>query len=370
MTRTRFGVGIIGMQPERSWAWKSHLPAIRSLPDDYELVGIANSSAQSSKSAAEACGLSRHFESVQQLVDCPEVDVVVVTVKVPHHLELVNAALNAGKHVYCEWPLGNGLAEGREMAALARKRGVLGVIGTQANYAEEVLYLRHLIDTGYFGEILSMTLVGTGNRWGPEVHPYGEYLFDIRNGATMLTIPLGHTLAAVTDVFGLFSELSAVTATRISQARHAVTGEVMTKTAEDQILVSGILQQGVPISIHYRGGTHHGSGFRWEINGTEGDLRIEANNGNAQMETLRMFGARGRDTGFAPISVPDQFRVNKDQAVFSGNISRVYAAMARDLRHGTRTAPSFEDGVNLHEILDGIQQSGRTGERIYFGSGR
>jgi len=47
-------------------------------------------------------------------------------------LEIAKAAIGAGKHVYCEWPLGNGLAEAEEMAALARTKGVLGVVGTQA----------------------------------------------------------------------------------------------------------------------------------------------------------------------------------------------------------------------------------------------
>ena len=49
-------------------------------------------------------------------MESPEVDLVVVTVKVPHHRELVPSALEAGKHVYCEWPLGNGLAEARKLA--------------------------------------------------------------------------------------------------------------------------------------------------------------------------------------------------------------------------------------------------------------
>jgi predicted dehydrogenase len=44
--------------------------------------------------------------------------VVAVTVKVPHHRELVSAALAVGKAVYCEWPLGRDLADAQAMAAL------------------------------------------------------------------------------------------------------------------------------------------------------------------------------------------------------------------------------------------------------------
>ena len=108
------------------------------MPDDFEIVGVANSSLESSRRAADAAGVSRAFASVAELVTSPDIDVVTVTVRVSRHRELVRAALEAGKAVYCEWPLGNGLAEAEELAALAAARGVLGVVGTQARFAPMV----------------------------------------------------------------------------------------------------------------------------------------------------------------------------------------------------------------------------------------
>jgi predicted dehydrogenase len=58
------------------------------------------------------------FDNHQELVNSSAVDVVAVTVKVSYHLELATAALDAGKAVYCEWPLGNGLKEAETLAAL------------------------------------------------------------------------------------------------------------------------------------------------------------------------------------------------------------------------------------------------------------
>jgi predicted dehydrogenase len=101
--------------------------------------------------------LPRAFADVAELIATPEVDIVAVTVKVPHHLEIVKAAIEAGKHVYCEWPLGNGLA---------RAKDVLGVVGTQARIAPEIEYLRQLIADGFVGEVLSTTLVARGGAWG------------------------------------------------------------------------------------------------------------------------------------------------------------------------------------------------------------
>ncbi len=81
----------------------------------------------------------------QDLVNDADVDVVAITVKVPYHLELATAALDAGKAVYCEWPLGNGLIEAETLAALAKKKGVLAVAGLQARSAPSVAYVRDLI---------------------------------------------------------------------------------------------------------------------------------------------------------------------------------------------------------------------------------
>jgi len=60
----------------------------------------------SAERAAAATGLARAFSDLAELVAASEVDIVSVTVKVSHHLEIAKAALNAGKHVYCGWPLG------------------------------------------------------------------------------------------------------------------------------------------------------------------------------------------------------------------------------------------------------------------------
>ncbi|MFJ9843554.1 Gfo/Idh/MocA family oxidoreductase [Kitasatospora sp. NPDC101155] len=63
------------------------------------------------------------FGSAQELARNEEVDLVVVTVKVPHHLELIRPALEAGKTVFSEWPLGVDLAQAEELADLAHRRG-------------------------------------------------------------------------------------------------------------------------------------------------------------------------------------------------------------------------------------------------------
>src|SRR5260370_1891887 len=216
MPEQRLRVGIVGVEQGRSWAARGDIPALRALSETFEIIGVANTSKASAEAAAAATGLPRAFADVAELVAAPEVDIVTVAVKVPPHLEIVKAAIGAGTHISCEWPLGNGLAEAKEMPGLAQAKGVLGVVGTQARVAPEIEYLRHLIADGFVGDVLSTTLVARGGslQGGGSIpnKKSWAYLLDRSDVATLLTIPLGHTLAALRDVFGEVAEVSAVLA--------------------------------------------------------------------------------------------------------------------------------------------------------------
>jgi predicted dehydrogenase len=368
MPTNRFGVGIVGVEPGRSWAARGHIPALRALSETFEIIGVANTSKASAEAAAAATGLRRAFANVAEMVAAPEVDIVTVAVKVPPHLEIVKAAIGAGKHVYCEWPLGNGLAEAKEMASLARAKGVLGVVGTQARVAPEIEYLKCLIAENFIGAVLSTTLIARGGALQgggriPDKKTWA-YLLDNSNGATLLTIPVGHTLAALRDVFGEVAEVSSVLALRRPTALAVDTGETLPVTAPDQVLVSGVFDSGVPIAIHYRGGAaRDGDGLFWDIHGTAGDIRVSASSGHTQMVQLSLQGARGEERSFSRLEVPASYRAGWPTDPEPGNVARLYARMAADLRAGTRTAPSFEDAVAVHRIIAAIEKSAETGIR-------
>jgi predicted dehydrogenase len=261
----RIRVGIIGANPDRGWAVQAHIPALTSLSDDFEITALSTSRRESAAAAGKVFDVPLAFDNHQELVNSPAVDVVAVTVKVPHHLELATAALEAGKAVYCEWPLGNGLKEAETLAALAKKQGVLAVAGLQARSAPSVAYVHDLIEQGYVGEVLSTTLIGSGMGWGPTVEPFNAYLNDKKNGATMLSIAVGHTADALCHCLGEVRELSATLAMRRKTFTIPESGETKPMTADDQVAVSGLLEGGAAFSIHYRGGVSRGTNLLWEV---------------------------------------------------------------------------------------------------------
>ena len=361
MTR-RIRVGIIGANPDRGWAAQAHIPALKSLPNDFEITALSTSRPESADAAGKRFGVSLAFDNHEDLVNSAEVDVVAITVKVPHHLELATAALDAGKAVYCEWPLGNGLKEAETLAALAKKKGVLAVAGLQARFAPPVAYVRDLIRQGYVGEVLSTTLIGSGMGWGPTVEPYNVYMNDNKNGATMLAIAVGHVADALCYCLGEVRELSATTAVRRKSFANAKTGENKPMTAEDQVVVSGLVEGGAAFSIHYRGGVSRGTNLLWEINGTEGDLQLTAAGGQAQIFEMTLRGGQGAQSSLEVLAVPEQYRWSPLQGP-ALNVAQAYARFARDYREGTHLCPTFDDAVTRHRMLDAIETAAATGQR-------
>jgi predicted dehydrogenase len=360
------GVGIIGVSPVRGWAATAHIPALRALPN-YEIRALSAHSAESARAAGEAFGVSVVFSDHEQLVTRPDIDVVAVTVKVPHHRELVCAALAAGKAVYCEWPLGHDLDDARAAAALAEEQGVRTVVGLQARQAPAIEFVQELLSDGYVGEVLSTTMVGLSVR-GDVVGQPNAYMLDRTNGANVLTIAVGHSLDILNYVLGEFADLSAVSDLRRPLITIEETGEQIEKTAPDQIAVIGTLTSGATASIHIREAVAGGTGFLWEINGTDGTLQITADEAQPQIFPLAVAGAHGRNEP-AELAAPGALTqrwpaLSSLEGAPAYNVGRAYAAFAEDIDNGTQTVPDFADAVRRHEVIAAIERSAASGERV------
>jgi len=301
----RIRVGIIGANPDRGWAAQAHIPALQSLPDDFEITALSTSRRESAAAAGKRFGVPLAFDNHEDLVNRADVDVVAITVKVPYHFELATAALTAGKAVYCEWPLGNGLREAEKTGRTGEeerrpRRG--GACRPRA--APAVLYVRDLVRQGYVGEVLSTTLIGSGMGWGPTIEPYNVYMSDRKNGATLLAIALGHAA----DAAVLLPRRGPRTLGHDDDAPKsftiAGTDESTPMKTDDQVSVTGLLEGGAALSIHYRGGRSRGTNLLWEINGTEGDLQVTADGGQAQIFDLTVRGGNGVQSSLEGLPVP------------------------------------------------------------------
>jgi predicted dehydrogenase len=363
---SKLGVGIIGVSAVRGWAATAHIPALRALRN-YEIRALGAHSAEAAHAAGEAFGVSAVFSDHEQLVTQPDIDVVAVTVKAPHHRKLVSAALAAGKAVYCEWPFGRDLDDARAMAALAAEHGVRTVVGLQARQAPAIEFVQELLSDGYVGEVLSTTMVGLSVP-GDIVGQPNAYMLDKTNGANVVTIALGHSLDLLNYVLGEFADLSAVSDLRRPLITIEETAEQIVKTAPDQIAVIGSLTSGATASVHVREAVAGGTGFLWEINGTDGTLRITADEAQPQIFPLTVAGARGRNEP-GELAVPAALTqrwpaLTSLEGAPAYNVGRAYAAFAADIDNGTHTVPDFTDAFRRHEVIAAIERSAASGERV------
>src|SRR5580704_12629188 len=140
-TSSKIRVGIIGLSPNRGFASIAHIPALRALPD-FEIAAVCTTRQESAEATARHFGIPLAFSDPEKLARHKEVDLVTVTVKVPDHYRPVIAAIEAGKHVYCEWPLGRNTEEARRMLYAADRAGVRHVVGLQGQHSPTINYVK------------------------------------------------------------------------------------------------------------------------------------------------------------------------------------------------------------------------------------
>jgi predicted dehydrogenase len=294
----------------------------------------------------------------------PDIDAVAVVVRVPSHYQLTTDVLNAGKHVFTEWPLGATLAEAQELASLARTKGVQTMVGLQARAAPGVLYMKELVDLGYVGEVMSchLSLVRGGvlERTSDRTWQRDDSL-----GATTLTIPCGHAIDALRFVVGDFSDVSSVVATQAQQWFETDTKQYVDVTAPDNILVSGRLGSGGVASVHVATVPWAGSGWRMEIYGREGTLVADSAD-SPQLDKVRLRGAKAGDGDLHELEIPARhvYVLEGMPAGAPYNVGQMYYLFGQAIRSGNACEPNFDTAVELHRFLDAIRESSDQGRQV------
>jgi predicted dehydrogenase len=356
-------LGFVGANVHATWASQSHFPALLASPD-VELTAVCTTRPESAAEARKAFGAKLAFHDVGAMVASPEIDAVAVVVRVPAHYEATKAAIDAGKHVYTEWPLGRTTAEAEALAALAQVKGVQTAVGLQSRVSPTLMYLKEQIEAGYVGEVLACQ--ATAMRDGALARPSSRtWQRDARLGANTLTIANGHVIDALRFVAGPFARVACLVTT---QARHwyeTDTQQLVEVTAPDNVLVSGQLASGAVASVHVAAVPWAGSGFRMEIYGRDGTLVTTGNVSSQRGERLRLQGARGSHA-LRELAIPERF-VYVPADFPRGdpfNVGQMYALFAAAIRTGQSRLPTFDTAVDLHRFIDTIQQASQTGREL------
>jgi len=364
-------LGLIGASVRGTWSARSHLPAIQT-SSDVELTAVCTTRADSAEAARQAWGARLAFDDYRKMIASPEIDAVAVVVRVPSHYAPTKAALEAGKHVYCEWPLGRTTAEAVELAALAKEKRLVTVVGLQARANPALMHMKELVEAGFVGEIMAVhvSLMREGVLSRPSHRTWQR---DAELGANTLTIANGHTVDAMRFVTGDFGRFSAVVTTQAKQWLDTGTNTWLDVTSPDNVLISGRLASSAVASVHIGAIPFAGSGYRMEIYGRDGTLVVTGQD-SPQLSEVFLHGAQGGDT-LAPMPVPERLTfvapgTPSGEALNVGQMYTLFAQAIREgaIRGGENRQPSFETAVDLHRLVDAIKEASDEGREVSFES--
>ena len=356
-------LGFVGANVNSNWSVQSHYPALLAHPD-VELTAVCTSRPESAEEARLAFGATLAFHDFREMVLSPEIDAVAVVVRVPLHYEPTKAAIEAGKHVFTEWPLGRTTAEAEELADLARAKGVQTAVGLQSRVSPALLYIKELIDEGYVGEVLSCQI--TTMRDGALERPSSRnWNLDASQGANTLTIANGHVIDALRMVLGDFKRVACMVTTQVQKIYETDTQQYVEVTSPDNVRVSGQLERGAAASVHVGAVPWAGSGFRMEIYGREGTLITTGSVSSQRGEMLRIQGAQGSHE-LKDLAIPGRFVYVPDDFPRGDpfNVGQIYALFAKAIRTGQIGLPTFDTAVELHRFIDMIKRASDTGQEL------
>ncbi|KAG0652059.1 Aspirochlorine biosynthesis E [Hyphodiscus hymeniophilus] len=372
MSSTPIRVGFIGLGTATStgpgaWGATAHLPALLSSPK-YKIVALANSSVASAEASIAYHKLPssvKAYGTPEGIAADPDVDLIVCSVVVTKHYILIKPALLAGKDVYVEWPLGASTAETEELTTLAKEKGVKTVVGVQARADPLVMKLKELVDGGRIGRVVSSTVVGAfagfPATWTQDTTVY----LSIDSGGNSLTIYYGHFLDTFINVLGTFDTLNSLLKTDrktgiLVDAAGDLVDPAYPITSPDHIFVHGTLNSGVSASINFRaisGKTVSGTGVRWTITGTEGEIEVSSPEVGWQygMPGQKILMRTGDKDEVEEVDFTDKEEKQYVSAVglLSKNPARIYEAFAEGEKNKYAT---FEDAMDVNKVLDGIKK--------------
>lgn len=357
MNLDKISIGVIGASAHYGWAKRAHMPALAALPE-YELTAICTTSEESAQQSKEFYGAQKAYSDYSAIIADPDIDVIDVCVRAPSHYAIALEALQSGKHVLCEWPLGSSSVQAVELGEIAnRQNSQTGVI-LQSRYAPGFMHVRELLSDGFVGDIVSanMTMFLQGQmRNRTEASAWSA---EKSNGAHVLNIHTGHALDVFLWCIGSeFHEVQSLVGVQVPASTLTDTQRVIEVTSPDNVLLQGRLQNNALASVHIASIPAHGSAFKMEIYGTEGTLVAQSSQMVEMIDPI-ITGARTDGSRLEVLSPPEHLRL-APAATPEGvavNVAQMFRRFAECLKTGEDFSPNFQEAASRQILLDRIDK--------------
>jgi predicted dehydrogenase len=368
-------VALIGhgfMGAAHSQAWRT-APHFFDLPRPIEMAVLVGRDAGRAEAAAGRFGWAESATDWRAVVERDDVDLVDVIVPGFGHPEMAIAALAAGKHVLCEKPLANTVAEASEMAAAAAEARGLAMVGFTYRRVPAVTYARDLVAAGEIGEVRQARAVylqdwlADGNApltWRMEKDKAGSgALGDIgAHIVDMVQFVTGQHLTGVTGTLRTFVSSRPVLEESVGLSGRASATERGPVTVDDAAIFFGPLESGALATFEAtRMATGRKNALRFEISGTTGAIAFDLED----MNSLQVYKASdGPTAGFRRVLVTEPAHPYVGAwwppghgLGYEHGFTHQVVDLVRAIDAGEQPRPSFADGLQVQRVLDAVERS-------------
>lgn len=381
-TQHRLRVAMIGqgfMGVAHSQAWRV-APRFFELPVQPSMAVLVGRDAERAAAAATRLGWESSSADWREVVDRPDIDVIDICSPGDSHAEIAIAALAAGKHVICEKPLANSVADAERMAAAAHRAAAVGVramVGFSYRRVPAIVLARDLVRSGRIGTVRRAQAAYLQDWLVDENSPMTWRLDKERAGSGALGDIGAHAIDAVQYITGqTLEQVSGLLQTFVGErpllAESVGLGgtastERGTVTVDDAAYFTGRLSDGAIATFEAtRFATGRKNAFRLEFSGSTGAVSFDFE----RMNELEFYDGvdRAGERGFRRIYVTEPEHAYAGSWWPTGHglgYEHSFSHQVRDfviaIAEGTQPSPSFADGLQVQRVLQAIESSATKG---------
>jgi len=357
------GVAIIGY----GGVARVHGMAYRAIPFHYglpaglvKIVGVADSESKSAEAAAKELGCGFWTTNYRELLARADVDVVDICVPNHLHEEIILAAAAAGKHVYCEKPLANSVAQGKRIVDAVEKAGVKNQLNFNFRYYPAITRARQMISEGFLGQIFSYRGCYYRSSYINPNKPLSWRLNKSIAGGGALFDLGSHILDLIYYLMGDFASVQATVDTLIKERPIALgSKEKAPVDVDDIVLMQARMADNTLGSIEIsRMGTGATNDMKFEVFGQNGAIRFST----AEPSWLEVFDVRdseqptGGMSGFRKVQAVSRFEGHKapDWSMAPGFTTTFVESQYRFLQavsDDLQPLPDFRDALHIQQVM-------------------
>jgi predicted dehydrogenase len=322
-----------------------HLPGLRRV-EGARVLAVCNRTRETAQRVAEEWGIPRVTTDWREVLRMDDLQAVLIGTWPYMHAELSIAALEAGKHVFCQARMARNYAEARSMYECAQRHPrLVAMLCPPPHGMRGDRLVRRLIGDGYLAEPREVHATGfSAANLDPNAALHWRQDFDIQG---YNTLTLGMWIEVIHRWAGFHRAVSAVLKTHTRARRREPAGDMVPVRIAESAAIAAELESGAVAGYHFSGVAAHPPDNRIELYGTGGTLVYN-------LETDEIRGARVSDSQLAPLDVPPEMVREWT----------VEADFVRAIREGTPVEPSFYDGLKYMEFTEAVYRAAERGERV------